>query len=161
MHELAFASLTWREAPMPGATPVQMALLPKLEDGGFRAFVRFPKGWSRPDVGHYAVPEEFVVLEGRLGLNGNTWEKGGHAWIPAFERRQDLGSTTGCLVFAWFGGTPRWVPGNPEQPASPDRPHRSWIEGGSFVRQRPNQPRETLDLDDLTWRYGADGKLSK
>ena len=62
MHELAFASLTWREAPMPGAAPVQMALLPKLADGGFRAFVRFPKGWSRPDVGHYAVAEEFVSL---------------------------------------------------------------------------------------------------
>jgi hypothetical protein len=155
MHELAFASLTWREAPMPGAAPVQMALLPKLGDAGFRAFVRFPKGWSRPEVGHYAVPEEFVVLEGRLGLNGNTWEKGGHAWIPAFERRRDLGSTTGCLVFAWFGGTPRWTAGEPGQPAATDRPHRSWIEAGCFIRQMPNHARETLDLDDLTWRYGA------
>jgi hypothetical protein len=150
MHELAFASLTWREAPMPGATPVQMALLPKLDDGGFRAFVRFPKGWSRPDVGHYAVPEEFVVLEGRLGLNGNTWDKGGHAWIPAFERRRDLGSATGCLVFAWFGGTPRWIPGEPTQPPSANR-HRSWLEDGRFIREVTS--RETLDLNDFTWRY--------
>jgi hypothetical protein len=113
MHQLSFASLTWREAPMPGAAPVQMALLPKLPDGGFRAFVRFPPGWSRPDAGHYAVPEEFLVLEGELNLNGRTWQRGELAWIPAWTSRRDLGSRTGCLVFAWFGGTPRWVPGEP------------------------------------------------
>jgi|SRR5690242_10927332 hypothetical protein len=154
MHEIAFASLTWREAPMPGATPVQMALLPKLGDGGFRAFVRFPKGWSRPDVGHYAVAEEFVVLEGTLALNGRTWSAGRCAWIPAFERRHDLGSTTGCLVFAWFGGTPRWIPGEPARPTSAERPHRSRMDAGGFVRQLPEARLETLDLNDWTWRYG-------
>ena len=96
-----------------GAAPVEMALLPKLGDGGFRAFVRFPEGWSRPEVGHYAVAEEFLVLEGSLSLSGRAWNAGGHAWIPAFERRHDLASPTGCLVFAWFGGTPRWIPGEP------------------------------------------------
>ena len=150
MHELAFASLTWREAPMPGATPVQMALLPKLDDGGFRAFVRFPKGWSRPDVGHYAVPEEFVVLEGTLSLSGRTWNAGSHAWIPAFERRHDLGSSTGCLAFAWFGGTPRWIPGEPTQPASLQR-HRAWFEGRCFHRVTASVS-ESLDLGDWTWK---------
>jgi hypothetical protein len=152
MHELAFASLTWREAPMPGAAPVQMALLPKLPDGGFRAFVRFPKGWSRPDAGHYAVAEEFVVLEGALSLNGQTWNTGGHAWIPAFERRRDLGSATGCLVFAWFGGTPRWISGEPTQPPSPER-HRAWFADRCFHRVTAGTS-ESLDLSDWTWRYG-------
>jgi hypothetical protein len=137
---------------MPGAAPVQMALLPKLPDGGFRAFVRFPKGWSRPDVGHYAVAEEFVVLEGALSLNGQTWNAGTHAWIPAFQRRRELASTSGCLVFAWFGGTPRWIPGEP-QGATTAGKHRSWIEGRSFRRLTAGV-RETLDLDDWTWRYG-------
>jgi hypothetical protein len=155
MHEHAFASLSWREAPMPGAPSVEMALLPKLPDGAFRAFVRFPKNWSRPDVGHYAVAEEFVVLEGSLSLNGRTWHAGGHAWIPAFERRRDLGSASGCLVFAWFGGTPRWIPGEPTQPVS-DKRHRSWIEGNRFIREfAPDAPRETLDLGDKTWRYSV------
>jgi hypothetical protein len=154
MHELSFASLTWREAPMPGAPAIEMALLPRLPDGGFRAFVRFPKGWARPDVGHYAVAEEFVVLEGALSLNGQMWNAGAPAWIPAFQRRQDLGSATGCLVFAWFGGTPRWIPGEPTQPPSQER-HRSWIEHGCFFRQMaPDAPRETLELNGWTWRYG-------
>jgi len=80
---------------MPGASPVEMALLPKLADGGFRAFVRFPPGWSRADLGHYAVAEEFVVLEGSLSLNGQTWGASAHVWIPAFARRHDLGSSPG------------------------------------------------------------------
>jgi hypothetical protein len=48
---------------MPGGSgPVEIALLPRLPDEGFRAFVRFPR-LVAPEVGHYAVPEEFLVLE--------------------------------------------------------------------------------------------------
>jgi hypothetical protein len=153
MHQLSFASLTWREAPMPGAAPVEMALLPKLPDGGFRAFVKFPAGWSRPDAGHYAVAEEFLVLEGGLSLNGKSWTRGELAWIPAWTLRRGLGSTTGCLVFAWFGGTPRWVPGQPPQ-APEDSRHRASIEGRELVRLMPGV-RETLNLGDYTWRATA------
>lgn len=153
MHELSFASLTWREAPMPGASPVEMALLPKLPDKGYRAFVRFPAGWSRPDVGHYAVPEEFLVLEGELRLNDRTWKAGDCAWLPALQLRRDLGSPSGCLVFAWFGGTPRWIPGEPATAVRlDDRPHRTSIEGRELVRLVPGTGRETLNLDDYTWR---------
>jgi hypothetical protein len=151
MHELSFASLTWREAPMPGAGPVEMALLPKLPDGCFRAFVRFPPGWSRPDVGHYAVPEEFLVLEGELSLNGKTWQRGELAWIPAWQQRRDLASRTGCLVFAWFGGTPRWIPGEPAQAAAGPR-NRTSIEDRELVRLLPGEARETLSLDNYGWR---------
>jgi hypothetical protein len=151
MHELAFASLSWREAPMPGAGPVAMALLPKLPDNGFRAFVRFPAGWSRADVGHYAVPEEFLVLEGKLGLNGRIWNAGELAWIPAWTLRRDLQSASGCLVFAWFGATPRWIPGEPAPAAEGPRNHTR-IEDGELVRVVPGLMRETLNLDDYTWR---------
>ena len=150
MHQLAFASLSWREAPMPGASPVQMALLPKLPDGAFRAFVRFPPGWWRADVGHYAVAEEFLVLEGEISLNGKTWKKGELAWIPSWQRRQDLGTKAGCLVFAWFGGTPRWIPGEPTQAAGGPR-NRTSIEGGELIRLAGGL-RETLNLADYAWR---------
>jgi hypothetical protein len=151
MHQLSFASLTWREAPMPGASPVQMALLPKLPDGGFRAFVRFPVGWSRPDVGHYAVPEEFLVLEGELSLNGETWNRGELAWIAAWTLRRELRSASGCLVFAWFGGTPRWIPGEPTAKADARRTHDARIQGREFVRVS-DAARETLSLDNFGWR---------
>ena len=135
---------------MPGASSVSMALLPKLPDGGFRAFVRFPAGWSRPDVGHYAVAEEFLVLEGELGVDGRRWKAGELAWIPAWRRRHDVRTEAGCLVFVWFGGTPRWLPGEPAR-APAGRRNRSAIEGRELVRLLPGM-RETLNLDQYAWR---------
>ena len=134
---------------MPGASPVSMALLPKLPDDGFRAFVRFPAGWSRADVGHYAVPEEFLVLEGELGLNGRTWRAGELAWIAAWQRRRDLGSRSGCLVFAWFGGTPRWIPGEPPQPPGSGPAHRTSANERELVRL--GVVKEILNLRDYRW----------
>lgn len=138
---------------MPGASPVAMALLPKLSDGGFRAFVRFPAGWSRPGVGHYAVAEEFLVLEGELGLSGTTWRPHSLVWVPAWQRRHGLQSPSGCLVFAWFGGTPRWLSGEPAQPAGGGPAHRTSVDARELVRL--GATRETLSLDDYRWRASA------
>ena len=160
MAAAAFASLQWTSAPMPGSDrPVQLARLPAASDGAFRAFVRFPAGWHRADAGHYAVAEEFLVLEGALHLNNFTWKAGGYAWIPAHQPRHDLGSRNGCLVFAWFGAAPRWIPGAPAQTGDAlirfahwreapegllyDGPeHRSTIDGTGC---------EALDLKTLDW----------
>jgi len=152
MHELSFASLTWREAPMPGGSgPVALALLPRLPDDAFRAFVRFPAGWSRPEPGYYEVAEEFLVLEGELGLNGRIWRGGEYAWIPARHPRRDLQSVPGCLVLAWFGSAPRWIAGPPEKAASDaGPPHQTRIDTASF-RRSSAALLETLDLRDYTW----------
>ena len=91
-----------------------------------------------------------MVLDGSLSLTGQTWKAGSHAWVPAFTRRHNLGSETGCLVFAWFGGTPRWIPGEPTQPASPNR-HRTWFAHRCFHRVTASVS-ESLDLEDWTWR---------
>ena len=70
MPALAFAELEWQSAPMRGSNgAVALARLPDLGDGAFRAFVRFPAGWSRPGAGHYAVAEQFLVLGGDLTLD--------------------------------------------------------------------------------------------
>jgi len=45
---LKLQDLQWRSVPMPGASgPVEVAELPPGADGAFRAYVRFPPGWSR------------------------------------------------------------------------------------------------------------------
>ena len=119
MLQREFAGLEWKSAPMPGSSgPVQLAALPRLGDGGFRAFVRFPPGWARPQSGHYAVAEEFLVLQGDLTLDGRTWHAGGYAWIAAGRVRSASGSDGGCLAFAWFGGAPHWHAGAPATPAA-------------------------------------------
>ena len=119
MAIVAFDALEWHSAPMPGGNgPVELARLPQLDDQAFRAFVRFPAGWERPGAGHYAVPEELLILDGDLSLNGITWRTGGYAWIPARRMRSGSSSASGCLAFAWFGGMPRWVAGEVPAPVS-------------------------------------------
>lgn len=173
--DVPFAALEWRATAMPGAaTPVELARLPRLADGAFRAFVRFPAGWSRAEAGHYPVAEEFLVVEGDLQLNGATWEAGGYAWIPAFRARRDLGSRSGCLVFAWFGGPPDWRAGRApaNEPASGDRAFAHWREAPaidgvhvlhegpghrSWVAQGGASGAAALEIMDWTtrrWRFG-------
>jgi hypothetical protein len=134
MAAAAFASLEWKSASMPGSTqPVQLARLPAASDGAFRAFVRFPPGWHRAEAGHYAAAEEFFVLEGALELNGSRWSAGGHAWIPAYRPRRDLGSAPGCLVFAALdpGRAAAGRPAEPRTPASHGhRPARASVVRG-------------------------------
>ena len=110
--QIRFEDLAWIAAPMPdGSGPVQLAQLPALGDQAFRAFVRFPAGWSRHATGYYPVHEEVFVLEGDLTFNGDTWRAGGYAWIPALASRRGLHAEQGALVLAWFSGPPRWKRG--------------------------------------------------
>ncbi len=172
MQQREFASLEWNSAPMPGSSgPVQLALLPRLGDGGFRAFVRFPAGWARLAAGHYPVAEEFLVLEGDLTLDGRTWHAGGYAWIAAGRVRSISRSDSGCLAFAWFGGAPRWQAGAPATPAAEaDLAFAHWRDAPRHVlRAGPGHatcvigkagpraldglaaPFELLALDGYTW----------
>ena len=123
-----FAALEWNPAPMPESSgTVQLAQLPDLGDGAFRAFVRFPAGWERAARGHYEVAEEFLVLQGDLTFNEHTWHADAYCWIAARRARHLLRSAGGCLVFAWFGGAPRWRRGEPATPAlDADLHHASW-----------------------------------
>jgi hypothetical protein len=127
---LAFAALDWRTVPMPGAdAPVELARLPTLADGAFRAFVRFPPGWARLQIGHYAAAEEFLVLEGELALDEQHWGAGGYAWITADRVRSAVRSASGCLVFAWFSSPPRWITGRPSRsPTQTDLAFGHWRE---------------------------------
>lgn len=185
MSAVAFASLEWNSAPMPGSNaPVQLAQLPRTADDAFRAFVRFPAGWARPAAGHYPVAEEIFILEGDLRLNDMSWHAGGYAWIPANRVRSDSQSESGCLAFAWFASAPRWVLGEPAEPARPsDRSYAHWrnaperaLGDAGFGRQLYDGPEhhtwvvdrrqiaplaassrrcETLCLSDRAWRSGA------
>ena len=185
MSAVAFASLDWSAVVMPGSNaPVRLARLPRAGDAAFRAFVAFPAGWTRPEAGHYAVAEEFLVLDGDLALNGTTWRAGGYAWIPANRMRSVLRSESGSLVFAWFASAPHWIPGEASDSAPAndvvfahwrDAPERGLGSAGSGRRLRagpehdtwiverrhaaalvaPGTKCETLGLRDRAWRCDA------
>jgi hypothetical protein len=176
MPAIVFASLEWKRADMPESNaPVELAPLPRLADGAFRAFVRFPAGWRRPAAGHYPVAEELLIVEGDLGMNGVTWRAGGYAWVPARKLRLESRSDSGCLAFAWFAATPRWISGEPAEAPLPqdvtlahwrDAPqgrlyagpeHRTWIvERRQIARLAASgMSCETLGLGDRAWRSAA------
>jgi hypothetical protein len=113
---------------MPGANaPVALALVSTGDEGGFGALVRFPAGWSRPGAGHYAIAEEFLVLEGDFGFNGSIWRAGSYAWIAPRRVRSGSRSESGCLALAWFEGVPRWIAGEPaEPPTAADASYADW-----------------------------------
>lgn len=145
---------------MPGSSgPVQLARLPDLDDGRFRAFVRFPRGWSREGPGHYPVKEEFIVLEGTLAIGDKRWQARDIVCIPAHAARSSTRAGKGCLAFAAFEGAPRWQPSQSAeaQGTVATAPH-SWM---------TEQPRsfhapcdlEGLALADYTWMRAERGEL--
>lgn len=102
-----------RSVPMPGANgPVQLRRL-HLDRTTLASLsvVRFPTGWVRPITGHYLVGEEFVVLEGRLELNGAVHVRGDWAWLPAGTTRTHTATPVGATALAWFSGVPEWCDG--------------------------------------------------
>jgi hypothetical protein len=188
MPAVAFDRLEWGTIRMPGSNgAVRLARLPRTADGALRAFVQFPAGWARPELGHYRVAEEFLVLEGELRMNGTTWGAGGYAWVPANRLRAASRSDAGCLAFAWFSSAPDWTPGEPAVPAPPDdvafahwrdAPERTLPCGGSARRLRGGPEHtswiaerrhaallaadavscETLGLRSRAWRFDVAGE---
>lgn len=111
--------LAWVEAAIPASSPpVRLVRLQVATSGASVSLVRFPPGWTRPGLGHYACAEEFVVLEGWLEVSGVRTAAGEYAFLPP--RAQRAGSrvsASGCLAVAWFSAAPRWTDGAPERPA--------------------------------------------
>ncbi|MCF2531515.1 cupin domain-containing protein [Yinghuangia soli] len=119
--ELADAHPAAQPYTMPGSTaPVSMARLALDPDtGASLSLVRFPKGWRRPERGHYGVGEEFLVVEGELHVSGTRHVAGDLAWIPAGALRHGSGTDGGALAVAWFSGPVRWTASDDDVPTGP------------------------------------------
>lgn len=171
MQRVRFDELKWIDAPMPdGSAPIRLARLPKLPDGHFRIFGRFPPGWQRTIEGHYPAFEEILLLEGDLTVAGVTVRGGDYTWVPAREMRPRTSSEAGCLAFARFGGGAHWTRGvpasGPEEPRVnlvnvQDKPgvlHARGSESSRIVASAsevpPHEgPIEWLSLVDRTWAF--------
>lgn len=96
--------LGWRSVPMPGSNlPFELRRLGSTGDS-FVIHGRFPAGFERSQIGGYAVPEEVIVLDGDLTIEGVEYGRGDLISVPANFRRTAMTSVHGCDVVAWFGG---------------------------------------------------------
>ncbi len=100
----------WREIPMPGSgVALQLVRLDAPNDT-LAMYARFPAGFERATRGGYDVPEEFVVVDGELVLEGVTLRRGDLTYVPERKVRRGMSSEIGCTVLAWFGGPAEFRP---------------------------------------------------
>lgn len=104
------ADYDWSAAPMPGANrDLELVRLASPRDR-FSILGRFPAGFARVVPGGYLAAEEFLVLDGELELEGRLLGRGALTVVPAGYQRTEMRSPKGCLVLAWFGGLPDFLP---------------------------------------------------
>ena len=138
------ADQDWRAAPMPGANQdLQLVRLASPRDR-FSILGHFPAGFERAVPGGYLAAEEFLVLDGELELEGRPLGCGALTVVPAGYPRTRMRSSPGCLVLAWFGGLPEFLPHDALPPCSD--PIRTVPVGGD--RELPVSP-------VAAWRRGA------
>lgn len=148
--ELAGANPRWRDVPMPGANaPFSLVRLDSAE-GAFVVHGHFPAGFERPTPGGYEAAEEFLVLDGRLHLEDEVFERGDLVFVPARFRRTWMSAPEGCTVLAWFGGPAIFIPAD-ELPGAHGDGLRA-VRGATAA-----EPGPLLQLSSATWTLSADG----
>ena len=100
-------ALDWgRGLPSGSARPDVGCKTLSLDDetGAATCVVRYPAGWSDPNVGHLTTDEEFYVLEGSLTINGIDYEHDSYAHLPAGHLRNSAISKSGAVLLTFFAG---------------------------------------------------------
>lgn len=167
---------SWLDVTIPGSDrPVDLHRLHADPLGQASvSLVRFPPGWSRPEPGHYAAAEEFVVLEGSITVGGH-YVAGDYAYIPPRTLRADSRSDEGALVLAWFSAFPAWTLGEAEvappgpqvagRPSGTMRSAAAEVPGGYAVLDAVPAPRD-VDADlycaaTATWEWLPAGAIAE
>lgn len=98
--------LAWVDYDIPDSNlPVELVRLESAPPShGFTSFVRFPRGWQRRVAGSYVSNEEFIVLDGKLEMNGTIYSAGEWVFVPAGAERSNTSTPVGALTVAWFHG---------------------------------------------------------
>jgi hypothetical protein len=84
-------------------------------DGSASVIVRYPKGWARTAPQHCEADEEFLVLAGRLEINGVSYGERSYACLPAGFVRESAIVHDEAVVMAFYNyGPPLFWDGAPK-----------------------------------------------
>ncbi len=123
LTEFIFAqNLTWMPGLPGGARDDVDAKILSLdsETGELTAIVRYPAGWSRPEVESLAAEEEMYVLDGAITINGHIYTRDSYMCLPPHFKRAGAVTDKGCVALTFFDGTPaQSKPGTTHDPKAP------------------------------------------
>ncbi len=114
-------NLPWSKGFWTGARPEVETRTLSVEDDGSAAtvLVRYPAGWRASGPEHLDALEEFVVLDGSISINGQTYERQHYAALPGRYVREDATSANGAVVLQMHHGRPDPIAGAAAEPHDP------------------------------------------
>lgn len=103
--------LPWSRGLYGGARPevTVRTLSIDEENGDASTMIQWPAGWSRTDPEHLDCDEEFLVLQGELEINGQTYRKHDYAHLPRGYLRRSQSSPKGAVTITFFSSEPHAI----------------------------------------------------
>ncbi len=167
--------LAWQAGLVAGIREgVESKLLSRdAESGAVTVLIRYPPGWSQPDLHTVTAQEEFFVLDGMLTINGIDYRSRCYANLPENHLRRGAAAPDGAVVFAYFDKSPRTELGASTGPYDARRqiefievPSMRDLGPADFARLGSSEfdpvglgckiLREDPDTGEVTWIMGCD-----
>lgn len=114
--------LPWERGVLgPGLEDVEAKQLSRdPASGACSLLCRYPPGWRRGPH-RLSATHEFLVLEGRIALDGVAYGLDDYAWLPAGHASAGAATADGAVVLTFFDAAPALLPSAPS-PAPGDGP---------------------------------------
>lgn len=105
--------IDWQAGALPGAlSSVECKTLSEDKNSGAcSTILRYPKGWTQPEILHLAADHEFFVLDGSVEINGQTYQTDSYGYLPAGFTYEDWSTSEGAVVLTFFSARPNAQPG--------------------------------------------------
>jgi hypothetical protein len=96
----------------PGREDIELKTL-SIDENGTEAttIIRYPAGWQRTSAEYNTAHEEFLVLDGEITLNGQTFDRHCYGFFPAGYTRESAASPTGAVLLTMFYDRPMIING--------------------------------------------------
>lgn len=105
--------LDWQSGKLPGKlAQVECKTLSEDEEtGACSTILRYPKEWSQTETVHLTADHEFIVLDGALEINGQTYQPDSYGYLPAGHTHKGWSAPDGAVVLTFFSATPNALSG--------------------------------------------------
>lgn len=100
--------LDWQSDILPGALAQTecKTLSEDSETGACSTILRYPQGWSQNGSFHLTADHEFLVLNGAIEINSQTYLSDSYGYLPAGFTYESWSAPEGAVVLTFFSAKP-------------------------------------------------------